>query len=793
MSKEIKRRRLATLGLLPAMLAVSACGGGSDGDRQAEEAARNAALASVTVSQNVDRKAVSVGDRLTWTMAASNKGPGATSGPVTLLTSIPANISGISVTATGASCGPVVSTLTCTVAEGLAAGASATVVVSATAASAGQLTSTLTASGPDAPSCAPSACSSSTDVTVAAMPNVSVTASVDKASVVVGDKLSWSIKASNSGNAATTGNVTLTTTLPADITGVSVAGTGASCAALSGNTLNCSVAPGLAPNASASVVITANASAAGSLVATVAPAGANTSCATPAACTTSTAVTVAAAAKVLLSSTVDKASAKIGETLTWTIKASNSGNAATTAAATLTSTLPAGVSAITVTPSGASCTTAGNSVSCSVPAGLAVGASASVRISAVAGTAGTLQNSVTPGVGASCTTTADCSASTVVASSAVASTASRPQLDAATAAGMTPAAYLAQGGKSLPMSSLPVDNWDPTAGVGDVKTFVAQFTIDAAGKSDASNFRTVQAAMDAAVALGNKVPPVFIRIMPGTYRETVCLPSASTPAIRLYSLDSDASHTVIVFNNGNPTVDASKSNVNKCNSSPANPVGTSGSATFAVNAADFQAKNLTFANDYVKGSFAGSNQSAVALMTQGDKIVLDNVRLLGHQDTFYMKSGNVDQVSRVYVRDSYIEGDVDFVFGRATAVFDNVTLHTLNTGNGNGYVTAASTDYRNTHGFLIINSRFTAETGTPAGQIYLGRAWDESVGSLAAYGATSPNGQVVIRNSVLGEHIRKADPWGESTATRPYSSVVSGSLPANRFFEYGNTGAGNGN
>jgi pectinesterase len=52
---------------------------------------------------------------------------------------------------------------------------------------------------------------------------------------------------------------------------------------------------------------------------------------------------------------------------------------------------------------------------------------------------------------------------------------------------------------------------------------------------------------------------------------------------------------------------------------------------------------------------------------------------------------------------------------------------------------------------------------------------------------------VLIRNSVLGEHIRKADPWADSTVTRPYSSVPAGVLPANRLFEYGNTGPGNGN
>ena len=774
---------------LPVLLFLSACGGGGS-----DTGAPATVLASVQVSQSVDRSAVSVGDRVTWTMSASNKGPGATSGPVTLVMTVPANISGISVTATGATCGPAVSTLTCTIPAGLAANASASVVLSATAAGVDKLASSVMASGPDAPTCvAAASCAATTTVTAATLPNVSVTASVDKASAIVGDKLTWSIKALNSGNAPSVGAVTLSTSLPANISGATVTATGATCSAISGNTLSCSIAAGLAPNASASVQISANAAAAGSLVTTVVPAGANTSCATPAVCTTSTSVTAAAVANVLLTGTVDKATANVGDTISWTIKAVNSGSAATTAVVTLSNTLPANISSVTVTPAGANCSISGSSVNCSIPAGLAVGASASVRIAAVASAAGNLVNTVMSGTGSSCASTAVCSSTTVVASSIVASTATRPQLDAATAAGLTPVKYLAQGGKSLPASSLPVDNWDPTAGVGDVSTFTAQFTVDAAGKSDASNFVTVQAAIDAAVALGNKVPPVFIRVQPGTYRETVCLPSSGTPAIRLYSVDSDASHTVIVFNNGNPTVDAAKTNGNKCNSSPANPIGTSGSATFAVNAADFQAKNLTFSNDYVKGSFAGSNQSAVALMTQGDKIVLENVRLLGHQDTFYMKSGNVDQVSRVYVKNSYIEGDVDFIFGRGTAVLDNCTIHTLNTGNGTGYVTAASTDYRNAYGFLITNSRFTAETGTPAGQIYLGRAWDEGVASLAAYGATSPNGQVLIRNSALGEHIRKADPWADSTATRPYSSVPAAALPANRLFEYGNTGPGNGN
>jgi pectin methylesterase-like acyl-CoA thioesterase len=47
----------------------------------------------------------------------------------------------------------------------------------------------------------------------------------------------------------------------------------------------------------------------------------------------------------------------------------------------------------------------------------------------------------------------------------------------------------------------------------------------------------------------------------------------------------------------------------------------------------------------------------------------------------------------------------------------------------------------------------------------------------------SPNGQAVIRNSEIGPHIRKADPWGPAASTnRAYNATD------NRFAEYQNTG-----
>jgi pectinesterase len=98
------------------------------------------------------------------------------------------------------------------------------------------------------------------------------------------------------------------------------------------------------------------------------------------------------------------------------------------------------------------------------------------------------------------------------------------------------------------------------------------------------------------------------------------------------------------------------------------------------------------------------------------------------------------------------------------------------------------------YGFLIINSNFTAEAGTPNDFIYLGRAWDESQNDLPTYLTNVglgiyPNGQATIRESTLGVHIRLVAPWAESTISRPYSSVA-GTYPANRLWEYANSGPG---
>ncbi|WP_233625354.1 pectinesterase family protein [Actinoplanes sp. ATCC 53533] len=244
-------------------------------------------------------------------------------------------------------------------------------------------------------------------------------------------------------------------------------------------------------------------------------------------------------------------------------------------------------------------------------------------------------------------------------------------------------------------------------------------------------YRTVQAAVDAVPA--NNGSRVTITIKAGTYREIVTIPS-NKPYVTLQGAGSTAAGVVIVNNH-----------------SSAGGWGTSGSATVFVNGHDFAASNLTMSNDYGEGS------QAVAANVNADRSVFDNVRFLGNQDTLLVNN------NRLYVKNSYVEGTVDFIFGGATAVFHSSTIHEKRSSGGP--ITAANTDAAKTYGILFYKCTITGAANNVTG---LGRPW----------GAAA---QVLYRESNLSATIATAQPW---------TDMSSNSWKNARFLEYKNTGSG---
>ena len=334
--------------------------------------------------------------------------------------------------------------------------------------------------------------------------------------------------------------------------------------------------------------------------------------------------------------------------------------------------------------------------------------------------------------------------------SPLASTATRPQLSSTTAADDTPLKYFARHGT---LGALATDNWNPTAGLGSAAAFKPTATVAADGSGA---YKTVQAAINAASGTARQ----FILVKPGTYRELISIAS-NKPPITLYGADADATKVVIV---------------NDQTASSAG--GTAQSATFSAKANGLSLLNLSISNDFASPN---ATSQAVALYTTGDTTVLENVRLHGFQDTLYIDSSGPTVVARVYIKNSFIEGDTDFIFGRATAVIEGSTLNYLSSrkGSGSGVYLAPSTVVANDYGFLVIGCSFTADGTAPANKISLGRSWDQG-------GVTpTPNGQAVVRESMLGAHINKTAPWtAAATSGRAYSAT------GNRFFEYCNSGPG---
>ncbi len=241
-------------------------------------------------------------------------------------------------------------------------------------------------------------------------------------------------------------------------------------------------------------------------------------------------------------------------------------------------------------------------------------------------------------------------------------------------------------------------------------------------------FPTVSAALAAAC---EEVPdasvPVEVRIAPGEYRERV---EIRRPNVTLAG--ETAESVRIVGGLGAFMESGDGSGVD-------GKLGTFRTYTVLVDAANVTLRNLTIENDAGDGREVGQG---IALYADGDRLVVDGCRLLGHQDTLFcgplppreVKPGGFigpkqfapRVVGRQYFRRCLIEGDVDFIFGGGRAFFEGCEIRSLDRGmEVNGYVTAASTPQDEPHGLVFHGCSFTAGPGVADGTVYLGRPWRE--------------------------------------------------------------------
>lgn len=249
-------------------------------------------------------------------------------------------------------------------------------------------------------------------------------------------------------------------------------------------------------------------------------------------------------------------------------------------------------------------------------------------------------------------------------------------------------------------------------------------------------FRTISEAIEVCRAFMDYHKVIYVKR--GIYKEKLIVPQWLTN-IEILGEDRDA--TVITYDD---------------HANIANPATGRGIGTFRTYTVKVEGNSITFRNITIENNAARLGQ-AVALHTEGDRLVFVNCRLLGHQDTVYTGVAG----TRLLFRDCYIEGTTDFIFGPSTAWFENCEIRSR----ADSYITAASTPQDRPYGYIFSHCRLTADANVT--KVYLGRPWRD-------YGYT------LFINCEMGRHIRP-EGWHHWQKERQKTA---------RYMEYGNSGEG---
>ena len=227
--------------------------------------------------------------------------------------------------------------------------------------------------------------------------------------------------------------------------------------------------------------------------------------------------------------------------------------------------------------------------------------------------------------------------------------------------------------------------------------------VDQNGNGD---FKTIQEAVNAAKAYPSQ--RITISIKNGIYYEKVKVHAWNT---NISFIGESREKTIITYDDY------------------FNKIGIGRNSTFytytvLVEGNDFFAKNLTIQNT------SGPVGQAVALNVNANRVMFSNCSFLGNQDTLYTSG----EGTKNYFKDCYIEGTTDFIFGDATALFENCIINSKS----DSYITAASTPKDTAYGYVFKKCKLTASENVT--KAYLGRPW-------------RPYAKTVFIKCEIGKHI----------------------------------------
>jgi len=249
-------------------------------------------------------------------------------------------------------------------------------------------------------------------------------------------------------------------------------------------------------------------------------------------------------------------------------------------------------------------------------------------------------------------------------------------------------------------------------------------------KDGSGDFSTISDAVNS-IGRRNLRETIFVRN--GIYKEKVHIDS---PFVSLIGEDPD--RTILTYDDYAKKPDETGTGM-----------GTFNSYSILISGEGFEAENITFQNSSGPGRIKGQ---AIAAYVDADRVRFRNCKFLGYQDTLFtgplpptpiikdgFKGPDINKerlVGRHLYENCCIEGDVDFIFGSAMAVFKDCTIMSL----GSGYITAASTPEGKDIGYVFVNCTFSS--GCDANTVYLGRPWRN-------------HAKTVFINCYMAEHIKE--------------------------------------
>lgn len=210
--------------------------------------------------------------------------------------------------------------------------------------------------------------------------------------------------------------------------------------------------------------------------------------------------------------------------------------------------------------------------------------------------------------------------------------------------------------------------------------------VDVNGGGD---FKSVQAAIDS-VPEGNS-KWVIIHVRKGKYREKVHIPK-SKPNIFLRG--NGRGKTFIIWSQ------SSTDNIE--------------SATFKVEASNFIAFGISFKNDAPTGVAYTSQNQSVAAFVAADKVAFYHCGFYSTHNTLF------DYKGKHYYDTCYIQGSIDFIFGRARSYFRSCEIFVVADKRVkiHGSITAQSRESADEEsGFVFVKGEVYG-----IGHVYLGRA-----------------------------------------------------------------------